>query len=106
MENFRVDEDRMNQLMNTIDRMNAELSNAYNKFKTLLSEIEGSESWKGESKKIFMAYMKLLEQYHGALASVGSTQPIYEARNTLAGYMASTDTFYTDFTEYKTLEAD
>lgn len=104
--NFRVDEDGMNQLLDIFGQLNIELSNAHNKFRTLLSSIEDSNSWKGESKKIFMVYMRLLEQYHAALASTGTTQPILEVRKALIEYFGNTDTFYTDFAEYKTLEAD
>lgn len=105
-ENFRVDEDNMIQLFDTIEQLNIELTNAHDKFSTLISAIEGSESWKGKSKKIFMVYMKLLEQYHGALASTGTIQPMDEARKALAEYLTNTDTFYAEFIEYKTLEAD
>lgn len=104
--NFRVEEDNMHQLSDIYTQMNTELDNAHNQLKTLLSTIEVSDSWKGESKKSFMVYMKLLEQYHGALTSVGKTQPIGEARKALTEYLGNTDSFYADFPEYKTLEAD
>lgn len=104
--NFRVDEDSMNQLMDVFGQLDAELNNAYSKFKTLISAMDNERSWKGESKKTFMAYMKLLEQYHEVFTAAGATQPVTEARKALSEYLANADTFYMDFAEYKILEAD
>ena len=106
MQEFRVDERQMDQLRKIIMQLNTELTDAYSKFKTLLSGVEQTDSWKGKSKETFLVYMRLLEQYHGALASIGTTQPVYEAVKSLEGFMYQTDTFYRDFTEYKAMEGD
>ena len=104
--NLRIDESSMNQFMDVFEQMNVELNHAYNKVHALISTIDAGTSWKGESQKTFMAYMKLLEQYHEAFTCVGATQPIAEAGKALTEYQVNTDTFYVDFAEYKTLEAD
>lgn len=106
MQEFRVDENQMDQFREIIVQLNTELTDAHSRFKTLLSAIEQTNSWKGKSKERFLVYMRLLEQYHGALASVGTTQPVYEAVKALEGFMYQTDTFYRDFAEYKAMEGD
>lgn len=104
--NFRVDENQMDQFRQIIVQMNTELTEAHGKFKALLAAIEQTGSWKGKSKERFLVYMRLLEQYHGALASVGTTQPVFEAVKALEGFMYRSSTFYRDFTEYRILEGD
>lgn len=106
MQEFRVDEEQMDQLREIIVQLNTELTDAHSEFKALIADIEQTDSWKGKSKERFLVYMRLLEQYHGALASVGTTQPVFEAVKALEGFMYQTDTFYRDFTEYKAMEGD
>lgn len=106
MENFKADEECMNQLLNIVSQMDSELADAHGRLKKLLSDIEGSNSWKGKSRDTFMAYMGLMEQYHASLAFGGSTQPVNQAVEALKGFMAQTDTFYAEFGSYKTLEED
>ncbi|MDE7222305.1 MAG: hypothetical protein K2O34_00820 [Acetatifactor sp.] len=106
MQEFRVDEEQMDLFREIIVQLNTELTEAHGEFKALIADIEQTASWKGKSKERFLVYMRLLEQYHGALASVRTTQPVFEAVKALEGFMYQIDTFYRGFTEYKAMEGD
>lgn len=106
MDRFKLDENRMDQLREIFTQLDIELTGAHEEMKTLLAAMEETNSWIGQSKEKALVYMRLLEQYHGALSSDGTEQPVSEAIKAMEECMKLADNFYNDFEEYKILEGD
>lgn len=104
MENFEITSSNMIEIRIKLEEINTNVDEALCKLKTLLSDIETEEMWKGESEITFMLYMDLLKQYQTSFSSSAESCPITQAIDALKDCEKNVESFYSDFNEYKNME--
>ena len=107
MQDFRMSGTSMNQLMELMEKIQEDMEETHRRVERLTKRIEQEGRWTGPAQETFLAYMELLQAYHGSFTNKSTARrgnPIQEAVTALKAHAERTDSFYTDFPEYKEME--
>ena len=104
MQDFKMSGTNMNDLLTKLKSIQEDIDDSYDLLSQLLSRIEDDKLWKGKEETTFMAYMRLMQQYHESFSNNNGENPVQQAIDALEAHGERVDDFYTGFQEYKNME--
>lgn len=104
MQDFRISGKEMNRLTEELKTIQENMESSYNRIASLVQRVEGDGKWSGEQQKKFLAYIKLMEEYHKCFTNNNAENPLQQAIDGLKELEEHVEAFYMDFTEYKKVE--
>lgn len=104
MQDFRISGREMNRLSEELKTVQENIDSSYKRISNLVEKVEDESKWSGKQKDTFLAYIKLMEEYHKSFTDNSEENPIKQALNGLKELDDHVEAFYTDFSEYKKVE--
>lgn len=101
MGNFKMSGESMNNLLSDLRLVRQNINEAYDLLEKLMTALDSDGIWSGEQRDAFVAYMKLLQQYHRDFTDKGESNSVAEAVEALESHERRIDSFYDEFKEYK-----
>lgn len=103
MDEFRCVTQTIKDIQDTLDELQAALTDTLLLAKNVQAAITNPENWQGEAQLVGAAFLDLVIQYHEKLSSGKKGGPVDEAIETLKEYLTNDNDFYSQWSEYKNL---
>lgn len=100
MGDFKVNIDKMDEIVTKLKTIQADMDNSYNMMSKLMTNIETEKKWNGQAQKEFLAFMRLMQMYHKEFTSELDDNCVEGAISTISSFIEKVTTFEQDNVEF------
>ena len=100
MGDFKVNMNKMEEIVTKLKTIQADMDNSYDKMSMLMTTIETEKEWNGQAQKEFLAFMRLMQMYHKEFTSELEGNCVEGAIKTISSFIEKVTTFEQDNVEF------